>query len=210
MSENTPKVVLIGGPPGAGKSTLGRATAAALGYGYLTVDDLLVAARVLTTEESHPAFHLIGRAGGHLRYFTESRADQLISDSLAVETASWPVVKQVIRMKLMTFMPTVIDWWLLRPATVAALENPQVVPVWLHIDPERLWARERHNTGFVEGSSDPHRMLANFMSRSLWRNELVAREAGELGQPVLHLSGTEQIEDLVTRVIQEQDLEPSS
>lgn len=199
-------VVLIGGPPGAGKSTLGRALAASLGYGYLTVDDLLVAARVLTTEESHPEFHQMKPAGGHVPYFTKTPYDALISDALALERASWPLVEKVISMKGETSTPSVVDWWLLRPSAVAALENHGVVSVWLHIEPEALWARERLNTDFLEGSADPDRMLENFMGRSLWRNELVASEAAELGLTVLDLNGTEPVEDLVEGVIRQHGL----
>jgi Zeta toxin len=43
-----PKVILVGGCPGAGKTTLGRAIAARLGYASLTIDDLLGAARAIT------------------------------------------------------------------------------------------------------------------------------------------------------------------
>ena len=43
------KVILIGGPPGAGKTTLGRAVAARLGVVSLTIDDLFLAAKAITT-----------------------------------------------------------------------------------------------------------------------------------------------------------------
>jgi 2-phosphoglycerate kinase len=201
VSSRDVQVVLIGGPPGAGKSTLGRAVASILGYTSLTVDDLLVTAVALTTEESHPEFHQVSRVG-HLRYFTDGPKEKLISDSLAQETAMWPVVERVISSHIVKESPVVIDWWLLRPGTVAAFNNDRVVSVWLHIDPEALWERESRNTGWMDGSADKDRMLSNFMHRSLWRNELVAAEAEQLGLMVLPITGQDPVDVLANRVLE--------
>jgi hypothetical protein len=40
-------------------------------------------------------------------------------------------------------------------------------------------------------------MLANFMFRSLWRNDLVASESSDAAMPVLHIDGSETVEQLV-------------
>lgn len=193
--------MLIGGPPGAGKSTLGRGLASRLGFGSLTGDDLLVAARTLTTARSHPAFHY-GDGQGHVHYFTEGPGERLVADALAREEAMWPVLKRVISSHLASGDPVVIDWWLLRPTTVAALEDERIHSFWLYIDPGALWDRERKNTGWMEGSVDPDRMLDHFMFRSLWRNELVAEEAEDLGLPTLRLSGGEPVDAIVQRVLE--------
>lgn len=200
MSAPQIPVILIGGPPGAGKSTLGRALASHLGYSSLTADDLLVAEGALTTEESHPAFHLMSEIG-HVRYFTEMPVEKLIADALGQEEAMWKVIERVIRSHVNNGAPVVIDWWLLRPVSVADLDEDRLCSVWLHIDPDALWTRERANTDWMKASSAPDRMLANFMHRSLWRNDLVFTEAADLGLPLLDLTGDESVEDLVERVV---------
>lgn len=144
MPSGAAQVVLVGGSPGAGKSTLGRAVASRLGYDSLTVDDLLVTAQVLTTEESQSEFHQVSRLG-HVRYFTDGPKEKLVSDSLTQEAAMWPVLERVISSRISKQSPQVIDWWLLRPRTVAALDPGQVASVWVHIDPEAL-GRERDVT----------------------------------------------------------------
>jgi hypothetical protein len=126
----------------------------------------------------------------------------LIGDALALEEAMWPAITRVIRSHLASHTPTTIDWWLLSPVRVHQLAEAGVTSVWLHVAPDVLEARERRNVEFLAGSSDPGRMFSQFMARSLWRNELVAAQARELGMPVLSQSGGETVEDLAAAVLE--------
>ena len=199
MTRDEPRVVLIGGPPGAGKSTLGRALASRLGWSSLTGDDLVVAAAAVTTADTHPALHLM-RGIGHIDYFTSGPAEKLISDAIDLQELFWPALQRVIRKYVASGEPIIIDWWLLSPAKVAALDAP-VASFWIHIDAAALTAREKANVGFFRASSVPDRMLANFMARSLWRNELVREEARAAGLPVLEQDGSVSVAALVDRIV---------
>ena len=195
-----PTVVLIGGPPGAGKTTTGRVLAARLGWTSLTVDDLMVAVRAVTSPESHPALFPMRRAGGHIAYFTDAPPERLITDALALEELAWPMVAAVVRRHLAEAAPVVVDWWLLRPAAIDELAADGVAAIFLHPDADLLWERERRNTWNAD-SRDPERMLANFMHRSRWRNELVSAEAAELGMPVLDIRAGETVDSVVDRAL---------
>ncbi len=59
MAKTNTKVFLIGGAPGAGKTTLGSALAARLGITSLSIDDLKTAALAITTPETHPKLHVM-------------------------------------------------------------------------------------------------------------------------------------------------------
>lgn len=194
-------VLLIGGAPGAGKTSLARAVAAELGFGSLTGDDLAVAGRALTTEETHPPLHP-SKGIGHTRYFTETPAAQLIEDAVALEETLWPVFVRVIRSHLAAEAPTTIDWWLLSPVSVSELAEAAVTSIWLYVEPDLLEARERRNVEFWAESFNPERMFSQFMARSLWRNELGAAQAHELGMPVLSQSSDDTIEDLAATVVE--------
>lgn len=196
-----PQVILIGGPPGAGKTTLARSVAARLGYAATTGDDLVVTGRVLTTSETHPALHRM-RGIGHVRYFTESEPEALIADAEGLADAMWPAFEAVITRHVVERHPVVIDWWLLDPDRVAAIDAAGVGSVWIHIDEAALDARERALGSFRAGSSDPDRMHRNFMARSLWRNEIVADAARRHGLAVLEQPGDRSVQDLTDEAVE--------
>jgi 2-phosphoglycerate kinase len=161
----------------------------------LTVDDLLIAARAVTAAETHPGLHAVG-AAGYVEYFTTTSVEQLIADAAAQHEAIWPAVENVIRKHAAWGPPIVIDGWAVRPVRVAALDVANLASLWLVADPTVLMNRERGNERFFAASLDPERMFTNFLGRSLWHNDLIRREAAELGLRVLHQDGHTSVDAL--------------
>lgn len=200
MSSST-HVLLIGGPPGAGKTTLGRALAERLGWVSLTADDLITAAQGVTTRDSHPGLWVM-KTGDPYAYFTEATPEQLCADAERQHQAVWPAIEAVIRKRArMRNASLVIDGWSLLPERVAALELPTVHAAYIVIHEAELRKRERNNDDFFGPSSDPERMFENFLARSLWWNDTVAEATARLGLQCLEQDGTRSVESLRDEVL---------
>jgi 2-phosphoglycerate kinase len=194
-----PPILLVGGAPGAGKTTLARALAARLGATAQTFDHIVAGIRSVTTTETHPAFHA-GRSG-HLEYFTDTRPDRLIEDALELEAACWPAIERICALSRSSAVGLIMDWWLLSPRQLATASLPGVVGVWIEIDPEALERREHSNEAFFSASTDPVRMFANFMARSTWANDHYPSQARAFGFPVIQQPGDRPTADLVDAVV---------
>jgi 2-phosphoglycerate kinase len=195
-----PSVYLIGGAPGAGKTTLGTALAIKLGIASLTIDDLVTAVQAATTPNSHPGLHLMWKTS-HLEYFTNSSTDELIADAKRQHDTAWPFIERVIHKHAKGGTSIVIDGWHLWPERVYKLGLENVWAGWIIVAPDVLEAREKKNTAWIEGSSDPDRMLNNFLARSFWYNDAVKEQAAALNMNTIYQDGTRSVDQLCEDIL---------
>lgn len=193
-------VILVGGSPGAGKTTLGHAVAERLGWASLTIDDLRTALLGATSPADHPDLHIVGRPNA-VEYFTNTAPPQMVTDAVAQHTALWPAIVAVIQRRTMSEQPVVIDGWHLMPTLVAGDRLSSAHACWLDVDHDVLAAREQVVSDFYATSPDPERMFNNFVARSVIWNDRMAREARELGMQIMHQDGTRSVESLADEVL---------
>lgn len=87
-------MILIGGPPMIGKTTIARRLAARLDYGTMSTDDLGQCIRDVTTPDSHPNLHLMSGID-HREYYVSRSTERLIQDAENQPQASCLQSKQL-------------------------------------------------------------------------------------------------------------------
>jgi len=145
--ENYHKVVLIGGAPMTGKTTVARKLAAQLGYACLSTDDLGEAIRAITTCKSHPDLHPM-TGYDYREYYICHSLEELIRHTQKQHKASWPAVEAVIRTHAAWGQPIVIEGWNIYPEWVNQLELPNIKSIWFIADEKLLEHRIRENQEF--------------------------------------------------------------
>jgi 2-phosphoglycerate kinase len=164
-----PRVILIGGAPMAGKTTVAHLLAAHLGYGCLSTDDLGEAIRAVATKDSHPALHPM--AGYDYReYHVTHSPEALIADVRREHQAMWPAVQRVIRTHATWGEPIIMEGWSLWPEWVTQLRLPSVQALWFVAQEETLHARLVQAVAFYRGASDEAAMRRQYLARSVWYN----------------------------------------
>ncbi|MGO8671727.1 MAG: hypothetical protein ACLQVD_10230 [Capsulimonadaceae bacterium] len=190
------KVILIGGAPMVGKSTLARKLAGRFAYGCVSTDDLGQAIHAVTTAQSHPALHAMDGADYREYYITHS-VDDLIADAELLHATLWPGIARVITAHATWGDPLVIEGWALYPSPVAKLALPNIGSLWLVADDDVLEARTRSAVDFYSGASDEEAMIQNFVARSKWYNRLIAQQATDLGLHIIRSSDSLSVDELI-------------
>lgn len=175
-----PRVILIGGAPMAGKTTVARGLAAKLGYGCLSTDDLGEAVRAVTSRDTHPHLHPMD-GYDYREYYVARSPEELIEDIGLEHRALWPAVESVIRKHATWGAPSVIEGWCLWPERVARLRLPGLRSLWLVAQERTLKERMAEAGAFYGGASDEEAMRDHYLARSFWYNarlkEAVERSA---------------------------------
>ena len=193
------QTLLLGGAPGAGKTTTARALASRLNIDWIPFDDVVHSIRAVTSVDTHPAFHQM-QERDHVRYFTDTEPQHLIADASELEQATWPVIERIANVRKHQ-RSTVLDWWLINPTSVANAAIPSLFAAWIHIDHAELERRERANWDFYATAPDPEQMFAGWMARSIWANGHYANEARKRGFPVIRQTGGMAVGDVVEELL---------
>ena len=139
MIERDWHVLLVGGPSGAGKSAACATLMRRYGLGCAEIDDMVAAARAMTTSDQQPALH----------YWTDNAAnrewtaEQLLETTLRTARAFQPAIQAVVDAHLDNGPPVILEGDCLLPEVLAQppLTRPEVRAVFLYeLDEEQLVA----------------------------------------------------------------------
>src|SRR5262245_30792658 len=195
------EVIVIGGAPFAGKTTLAKRLAAQRGYALVAIDDLGTALRALTTPLSHPALHPM--AGWDYRaYYVAHTPPTLIEHSRREHQALWPAMAAVIHAHLQWAGPVILEGWQLDPDRVCAVSHPHLRTCWLLVDEAVVEARLRADTTFSQGCTDVERLIRYYLARSRWVNDRGRQAAVHEAGAVLEVGPDDAVDTLVARCVQ--------
>lgn len=189
-----PKIVLIGGPSHAGKSTLCDALGALPGWSKQSTDML----------GSHP-----GRpwkpAGERVRphvveHYLSLSPDELLADILGFQRRMWPTIERIIEDQHRApggALNLAFQGSALLPEYTGGLASDRVTPLCLSASPEFLEARIRRNSSYAALSGTARTLVDKFMARNRLMNDLYVRMARENGVRVIDVGIGVSVRELV-------------
>jgi 2-phosphoglycerate kinase len=198
-----PKVLILGGPPMIGKSSVARIIASRLGYGCVSTDDIGLAMKSVTNAQTHPHLHAMDGIDYREYYITRS-ADDLLTECMGTHEEMWTGVEAVIRAHADWSFPIVFEGWAMWPERVAGLlaELDNVAAVWLTAYDELLEARVRGAERFYKGASDQEMMIQKFLPRNIDYNLRMMNPVGRLGLAVVEVTANRSTEQLAAECLQ--------
>ena len=159
------KVVIIGGAPGAGKSTVARMVASKLGFDHVQTDDLAEALKAMSPIGADPRMSF-GRGEDHREYYIARSVDRLLDEAIATHRFRWPAMRAVIEARAHWGHGAVIEGWGILPEARIDVPPGSVAGVWLLTSVEEVRRRVLRDHAFYEGASDPVQMIDKFSARS--------------------------------------------
>jgi 2-phosphoglycerate kinase len=197
-----PRVILIGGAPMVGKTTVAYRLAATLGYGCLSTDDLGEALRAITTKDSHPHLHPM-EGYDYREYYITHSLDTLIADVTLEHQALWPAVQRVIHKHATWGTPIVMEGWSLWPERVRQLRLPSVHALWLVAQEETLRERVVQARAFYGGASDEEAMRHQYLARSFWYNTRLQEALNTFRIPSITVPLRAPVDAIVARCLEQ-------
>ena len=198
-----PKVIIIGGPPMVGKSTVARNIASRLEYGCISTDDIGLAIKTVTTADTHPRSHSMDGVD-YREYYKQRTVNELLADGMGMHDEMWPGIEASIRAHADWSFPVVYEGWAMWPPNVARLlgEFESIGAVWLTASSDFLEERVRSTERFYRGASDEELLIQRYLPRNIEYNRLMLESIDEYGIESVDVIEFESVDDVVVRCLE--------
>ena len=192
------RVILIGGSSHTGKSTLGEALAAKLGWRHLSTDRLARhPGRPWRTDTWTVPPHV------EEHYLTLS-VDELIADVLCHYRSMWPGIEALVTQHATdpSADRLVLEGSALWPESVATLTVDKVAAIWLTAGDDLFRARIYAASRFEASTAREKRMIQKFLQRTIRYNEQMMEAVNRLGLVSINVEAASSVDELADMCLQ--------
>jgi 2-phosphoglycerate kinase len=191
------KVIIIGGAPFTGKTTLARLLSPHLRYPCICTDDLGAAVRAVNPKD--PALNPAGDRSYGDYYLSESN-EKLVADTDLYHSRLKPAVLSVIYSHLNHSGPAVIEGWSLYPHWFEEADE-NLGRIWLVSEPSTIYTRIVNND-FFSGHSERKKIIKKYAVRCFWQNRKIEEEAGRFHQDIIRIGMSTAPEELLSQTVE--------
>lgn len=170
------KVMLIGGGRRTGKSTIAAGISQKTGYSCISTEDIGAIVQAVTGINSLAGRHYID-------YYAAAGKQQLIEDLRAYHCTLLDPINALIERYIANDKSLIIEGHALYPKDISGLPDDYVGRVWLVAGQKLLKQRILQNKAFFEEASDKHKVVENYLYRSLWHNKTIYEQCRFFSQP---------------------------
>ncbi|MDP4177132.1 MAG: isopentenyl transferase family protein [Bacillota bacterium] len=197
------KVILIGGSPTVGKSTIAMKLASEYGYNCISTDDIGEVLQTVT--DINPMKNMDYR-----EYYIKKSIDELINDVEEYHSKIWPAIKRLIDIHSDWSTPIIIEGWALYPRLLKSVKADNMASIWLvgssDLFRERLIRKEK----FYSGASHANLLIDNYIKRSNWHNSKIKKELDDMEEEYIMVTKELSIEKIFEKASRILDIMGSS
>ena len=193
------RVILIGGPSNAGKSTLARFLALRLGWRHASTD------QVQRTPHPGRPWKDEGSIPKHVAdHYSALSVDELFARVVQHYQNVWPGIESLITSHATDFSsePLVLEGSALWPETVVALDLDNVAAIWLKPNNKVLEERIKKASRFAEASEGEKMMIQKFLGRAHLYNEHMTNVTQRCELRTIDVKATSSVEELFDKCMQ--------
>ena len=184
MQNNIPKVILFGGAPMTGKTTIARMVAAEFSYSCISTDDLGEAVRAINPDSILNPM----KEYDYWEYYIKKTKAELTDDFINQHNAMRPAIEAVINSHANWSNPIVIEGWNLYPEWINELNLSNVFSFWFLSDETLLTSRIHTEVEFYSRASNPKLMIQKYITRSLEYNKIIEEQLEQTVFPSIKIT----------------------
>ncbi len=183
------KVILIGGSPMTGKSTIAMNIASTLKYPCISTDDIGEALQ--TVVAINPM-----QKSDFRTYYANTSPDKLIADIQQYHKAMELAINRLIDIHGSWGNSLIMEGWALYPSRIQHLIGENVSAVWLIASDGLLESRLLGKTDFLNGVA-----AQNYLLRSKWHNDLILEQCKTVRASFVFVHGDEPTDLLANKIL---------